>query len=175
MNLSSDLLLFFLLASLALIALDVTRYPIAPRPQDYAVWVAVFSTLAHPVAMVVAERFALAGDLTPFLAFDLIAAAAIAVAAAGRVPNGKIFFPLVFLVALTLGIGVQQLPTRGLGVTGPLMAALLLCAAFAGAAAECSRHARLHMMSQRVVIMLALLCGVGALLQLMMVLVAQYA
>ena len=76
MNLSSDLLLFFLLASLALIALDVARYPIAPRPQDYAVWVAAFSVLAHPVAMLVAERFALTGDLTPFLAFDLIAAAA---------------------------------------------------------------------------------------------------
>ena len=172
MNLSSDLLLFFLLASLALIALDLARYPIAPRPQDYAVWVAAFSVLAHPVAMLVAERFALTGDLTPFLAFDLIAAAAIAAAAAGRIPGGRVFFPLVILVALTLGVGVQQLPTRGAGVTGPLMAALLLCAAFAGAAAECSRHARLHVVSQRVVIMLALLCGVGALLQLMMVLVA---
>ena len=172
MNLSSDLLLFFLLAGVALIALDIARYPIAPRPQDYAVWVAAFSVLVHPLAMLVAERYALAGDLTPFLAFDLIAASAIAAAAAGRLPGGRAFVPLVFLVALTLAIGVQQLPTRGLGVTGPLMAALLLCATFAGAAAECSRHARLHVMSQRAVIVLALLCGVGALLQLMMVLVA---
>jgi PAS domain-containing protein len=172
MNLSSDLLLFFLLASLALIALDVARYPIAPRPQDHAAWVAAFSLLIHPIAALVAERFALTGDLTPFLAFDVIAAAAIAAAAAGRVPGGRIYFPLVLLVAVTLGIGVQQLPTRGAGVTGPLMAALLLCTAFAGAAAECSRHARLHRMSQRIVVILALLCGIGALLQLMLVLVA---
>ncbi|MFM8463190.1 MAG: hypothetical protein ACKOA0_03680, partial [Burkholderiaceae bacterium] len=83
MNLSSDLVLFFLLSSAALIALDIARYPIAPRPTDYPVWIATCGVLVHPVAMLIAERFALAGDLTPFLAFDLTAAAAIAAAVAG--------------------------------------------------------------------------------------------
>jgi PAS domain-containing protein len=172
MNLSSDLLLFFLLSSAALIALDIARYPIAPRPPDYPVWVAAIALLVQPVAMLVANRFALAGDLTPFLAFDLIAAAAIAATVAGRQPGGAGFTLLVLLVALALGIGVQQLPTRGAGVTGPLMAALLLCITFAGAAAECSRHLRLHPISRRVMTVLAVLCGAGALLQLLMVLVA---
>ncbi|MFM7759376.1 MAG: hypothetical protein ACKO6R_00705 [Burkholderiaceae bacterium] len=171
MNLSSDLLLFFLLSSAALIALDIARYPIAPRPTDYPVWIAACGVLVHPVAVLIAERFALAGDLTPFLAFDLIAAAAIAAAVAGRSPAGRVYVPLVLLLALALGIGVQHLPSRGAGVTGPMMASLLLCISFAGAAAECSRHARLNPISRRVVILLALLCSVIAMLQLLMVLI----
>jgi len=172
MNLSSDLLFFFLLSSVALLALDVARYPIAPRPRDYAIWVAALAMLAHPLALLLSEQFSVAADLTPLLAFDLIAASAIASAAAGRAPGGKWFLPLLVLVVISLGVGVQLLPTRGAGVTGSLMATLLLCVAMAGATAECMRHARTHPHSQRIVILLALLCGAGALLQILMLLLA---
>ena len=172
MNLSSDLLLFFLLSSVALLALDVARYPIAPRPRDYAIWVAALAMLAHPLALLLSEQFSVAADLTPLLAFDLIAASAIASAAAGRAPGGKWFLPLLVLVVISLGVGVQLLPTRGAGVTGSLMATLLLCVAMAGATAECMRNARVHPHSQRIVILLALLCGAGALLQILMLLLA---
>jgi PAS domain-containing protein len=172
MNLSSDLLLFFLLSSVALLALDVARYPVAPRPRDFAVWVAALAMLVHPLALLLAEHFSVAVDLTPALAFDLIAASAIASAVAGRAPGGKWFLPLLILSVVSLVAGVQLLPTRGTGVTGSLMATLLLCVTMAGAAAECTRHARVHPHSQRVVMLLALLCGTGALLQILMLLLA---
>ena len=88
MNLSSDLLLFFRLASLALIAFAVARYPLAPRPQDYAVWAAAISVLAHPVALAVAQPLALDWALTRFLAFHFIPWVGIAAAAAGAAPLG---------------------------------------------------------------------------------------
>lgn len=169
-------MLFFLLASVALLAPDLLRRRVSsPGLSDHYAGLAALAALLHPLAWWIADIFALQGELTPFLAFDLIAACAIAAAVANQTPVGKSYIPIAVLSVLAasaLAIGVQQLPGHGTGVTAPLMAAVLLCTTFIGTAAECSRHARLEQIAQRPVSMLALLSGLAALLQLLVVLIS---
>lgn len=163
--------LFFLLASGALLTLELLRHR-APQPRsgDRYAELAALAMLLHPLAWWIADSLALQIDLTPLFAFDLIAACAIAAAAAVEVPTGKRLVPTVILVALVasaLAIGALQLPLQGAGITAPLMSAVLLCTIFIGTAAECSRNARLHVIAQGPVSLLALLSGLAAALQLL--------
>jgi PAS domain-containing protein len=168
--------LFFLLASVALLASDLLRRRVSPPGlNDHSVKLAALAALLHPLAWWIADIFALKGDLTPFLAFDLIAACAIAAAVANQTSAVKSYIHvavLSVLAASALAIGVQQVPGHGTGVTAPLMAAVLLCTIYIGTAAECGRHARLAQIAQRPVSMLALLSGIAAMLQLLVVLIA---
>ncbi len=167
MSFDSASILFFLLAGVALAALDLSRERSARSSlsERYG-WLAMLAALAHPLAWWVADAFALPGELTPFLAFDLMAASAIGAAAANRSPGGKAFLPLVLAAAAALSLGVQQLPQQGAGVSGALMASILLCAVLVGTAAECARHARLDPAVRGPVSLLALLAGAAAVLQL---------
>ncbi len=171
MSFDAGAILLFLLASIGLAALDLARKPAGDGSATLRFgWIAVLAGLCHPLAWWVADASQLRGDLTPFLAFDLVAAAAIAAAVANRAPGGRAFMPLLAAAAIALAIGVQTLPARGAGISGPLMAAVLLCAAFIGAAAECARHARLDRAVRRPATQLALLCAAGAIVQLVVAL-----
>ena len=171
MSFDNASVLFFLLASAALLALALLRHHTRQAVLDdrYA-GLAALAVLIHPLAWWFADTLALPGDLTPFFAFDLIAACAIAAAAANQSPFGKHWVPLAALATLAgsiLAVGTQLLPLRGAGVTAPLMASVLLCTIFIGCAAECTRHARLNQMAQRPIWTLALLSGCAAILQLL--------
>jgi len=176
MSFDNASVLFFLLASAALLAMDLLR----SRQQhtelnDHLAGLAALAALLHPLAWWIADTLALPGDLTPFFAFDLIAACAIVAAAANQAPFGKNWRPfaaLVTLAASVFAVGAQLLPIHGAGVTAPLMASVLLCTVFIGCAAECSRHARLNRVAQRSVWTLALLSGAAAVLQLLVALVS---
>lgn len=176
MSFDNASVLFFLLASAALLALDLLRHRTRPAgPNDRFAWLAALAALVHPAAWWIADTLALPGELTPFFAFDLIAAYTIAAAAAHHPPFGKNWRPLAALASLAaaaLAIGTQQLPLHGTGVTAPLLASALLCTVFIGCAAECSRHARLNPVTQRTVWTLVLLSGFAALLQLLVALVS---
>ena len=176
MSFDNASVLFFLLASAALLALDLLRHRRRPAGlNDRFAWLAALAALVHPGAWWIADTLALPGELTPFFAFDLIAACAIAGAAANHPPFGKNWRPLAALATLAaaaLAIGTQQLPLHGTGVTAPLMASALLCTVFIGCAAECSRHARLNLAAQRPVWTLAVLSGFAAVLQLLVALVS---
>ncbi len=171
MSFHASAIIVFLLASAGLSALDLAREPAdeASLSVRYG-WLAVLAGLCQPIAWWVADAWHLPGDLTPFSAFDLVAAAAIAAAVANRTPGGKAFLPLVVAAALALALGVQWLPASHTGIAGPLMAAVLLCTVFIGAAAECARHARLDPAVRRPALQLALMCAVAALIQLMVAL-----
>ena len=176
MSFDNASVLFFLLASAALLAMDLLR----SRQQhtelnDHLAGLAALAALPHPLAWWIADTLALPGDLTPFFAFDLIAACAIVAAVANHAPFGKNWRPfagLVTLAASVFAVGAQLLPIHGAGVTAPLMASVLLCTVFIGCAAECSRHARLNRVAQRSVWTLALLSGAAAVLQLLVALVS---
>ncbi len=171
MSFDAGAILLFLLASSGLAALELARKPAGDGSATLRFgWIAVLAGLGHPLAWWVDHASTLHGDLTPFLAFDLVAAAAIAAAVANRAPGGKTFLPLLAAAAIALAIGVQTLPVRGAGISGPLMAAVLLCAVFIGAAAECARHGRLDRAVRRPATQLALLCAAAAVVQLVVTL-----
>lgn len=176
MSFDNASVLFFLLASAALLALDLLGQRTKPAGlNERFAGLAALAAMLHPFAWWIADTLALPGDLTPFFAFDLIAACAIAGAAANHPPFGKNWRPLFALATLAasaLAIGTQLLPLRGTGVTAPLMASALLCTIFIGCAAECSRHARLNKVAQRPVWTLALLSGLAAVLQLLVTLIS---
>ncbi len=161
--------LFFVLASLALVVMVLPRGGTASASEGFG-WLAIAAGLGHPLALLVADGYRIEGDLTPFLACDLIAVAALAGAAANRSPGGRAFIPLVLLAAAALAAGVQALPSRGTGIGGMLMASVLLCVVLIAAAAEGVRHARLFRESTRPLRSLALLCGMAALLWLLVIL-----
>ena len=158
--------LFFLLASGALLALALLRHRARPwEPGDRHVGLAALAMLVHPLAWWIADSLMLKADLMAFFAFDLIAACAIATAIAIEAPVGKSLATtavLGALAAIALAAGALQLPLQGIGITAPLMTSVLLCTIFIGAAAECARNARLHSMAQGPVSLLALLCGLAA-------------
>lgn len=160
--------LFFVLASvvLALLALPALSREGRPGVAEGFGWLAMAAGLCHPLAVVVADGYGLAGDLTPFLAGDLVAVAALAGAAANRAPGGRGFAPLLLVAASALVAGTQALPATGPGISGALLASVLLCVALIGAGAECARHARLFRESTRALAVLALACGAAALLWL---------
>jgi PAS domain-containing protein len=176
MSFDNASVLFFLLASAALLAMDLLRHRKRQAGlNDRFAGLAAFAALLHPLAWWTADTLALPGDLTPFFAFDLIAACAIAAAAANQAPFGKHWGPFAALATLAtsaLAVGTQLLPMHGTGVTAPLMASVLLCTVFIGCATECSRHARLNQLAQRPVWTLALLSGAAAVLQLLVALVS---
>ncbi len=161
--------LFFVLASLALAMLALPRGGTLSVSESFG-WTAIAAGLGHPLALLVADGYRIDGDLTPFLAFDLVAVAALAGAAANRLPGGRAFAVLSMLAAAALAAGVQALPARGPGISGLLLASVMLCVALIGATAECVRHARLFRESTRPLRLLALLCGTAALLWLLVVL-----
>ena len=174
MNFDNASVLLFLLVSNALLALDLLRHRIGKAElNDHLARLAALVMLLHPLAWWIADTFGLEGDLTPFLAFDLMVACIIAAAAANQAIAGKSFLlvaSLSALAALGFSIGVQQLPRQGSGMTSPLMASVLLCAIYIGTAAECYRHARLHERARHSVAVLALLSGAAAILQLLVAL-----
>ena len=171
MNFPAGAVILFLLASAGLAALDLGRKPVGETSDTVRYgWLAMLAGLVHPLAGWVADTWRVPGDLTPFLAFDLLAAGAIAAAAANRAPGGKAFLPLLLAAALTLALGVQWLSWHPAGIGPSLMAALLLCTVFIGAAAECARHARLDCAVRRPASQLALLCIAAAGVQLLMIL-----
>ncbi len=161
--------LFFLLASLALVAVHFPRSGAAGPAEGFG-WAAISLGLVHPLAAWTVSIFGLDGDLTPFFAFDLLAFAALSAAVTGRAPGGKVFFALAPLAAATLTLGVQQMPQHGPGVTGPLLAFVLLSVILVAAGADAARHAKLFREATRTLNTLALLCGAGALLLLVAVL-----
>ncbi len=161
--------LFFLLASLALVAVHFPRGGSAGTAERFG-WAAVAAGFAHPLAAWIAAAFGLAGDVTPFFAFDLLAFAALSGAVTGRAPGGKAFFALAPLAAGMFALSVQQTPQHGPGVTGPLLAFVLLSVTLVAAAADAARHAKLFREATRPLNTLALLCGAGALLLLVAVL-----
>ncbi len=161
--------LFFLLASLALVAVHFPRGGSVGAAEHFG-WAAIAAGLAHPLAAWSAAAFGLEGDVTPFFAFDLLAFAALSGAVTGRAPGGKVFFAIALLAAGTLAIGVQQIPQNGPGITGPLLAFVLLSVTLFAAAADAARHAKLFRDATRPLNTLALLCGGGALLLLVAVL-----
>ncbi len=171
MSFTAGAIIVFLLASAGLAALDLGRKPAgeASLTQRFG-WLAVLAGLCHPLAWWVADAWGLPGDLTPFLAFDLVAAGAIAAATANRSPGGKAFLPLLLTAALALALGVQWQAAHRTGITDSLMAAVLLCTVFIGAAAECARQARLDQAVRRPAAQLALLCGAAAVVQLLVAL-----
>lgn len=171
MSFNAGAIMLFLLGSAGLVALDLGRKPVgeASLTVRYG-WLAVLAGLCHPLAWWVADAWRLPGDLTPFLAFDLVAAGAVAAAAANRTPGGKAFMPLLIAAALSLALGVQWLALQRTGISEPLMAAVLLCTVFIGAAAECARHARLDRAVRRAASQMALLCGAAAVVQLLVAL-----
>lgn len=174
MSVENASVVFFLLTGAALLAPDLWRHRthMVESSARYAA-LAALSLLLHPLAWWIADIFALKGELTPFLAFDLIAACAIAAAASTPASARKTevsVMVLAALAALALAIGVQQLPSRGSGITALLMSSVLLCATFVGTAIECHRHARLHPIARYPLSMLALLSGLAATLQLLVVL-----
>ena len=172
MSFNAGAILVFLLASAGLAALDLARKPAGESSLTIRYgWLAVLAGLCHPLAWWIADAWHLPGDLTPFLAFDLIAAGAIAAATANRTPGGKAFLPLLLAAALALALGVQWMPMRRFGIVEPPIAAVLLCTVFIGAAAECARHARLDRAVRRPASQLALLCGTAAVVQLLVSLV----
>ena len=163
--------LFFLLASGALLALELLRHRTRPSQsgEPYAE-LAALAMLLHPFAWWIADSLAFQIDLTPLFASDLIAACAIAISTTGELSVRKRVMQTALLGALAasaLAIGALQLPLQGAGITAPLMTSVLLCAIFIGTAAECSRNARLHSIAQGPVSMLALLFGLAAALQLL--------
>ena len=90
MSFDNASVLFFLLASAALLAMDLLRHRKRQAGlSDYFAGLAALAALLHPLAWWIADTLALPGDLTPFFAFDLIAACAIAAAAANQAPFGK--------------------------------------------------------------------------------------
>ena len=163
--------LFFLFASGALLALELLRQRARPwELGDRYAGLAALAMLIHPLAWWIADSLALQIDLTPLLAFDLIAACAIATVIAGELTVGRRLMTITVLgtlAALALAIGALQLPLQGVGLTAPLMVSVLLCTIFTGTAAECSRNARLHSIAQGPVSLLALLFGLAAALQLL--------
>ena len=163
--------LFFLLASGALLALELLRHRARPwESGDRHAGLAALAMLMHPLAWWIADSLALKADLTAFFAFDLIAACAIATAIAVDVPVGKRVTTIAILgtlAAVALATGALQLPLQGIGITAPLMASVVLCTIFIGTAAECARNARLHSIAQGPVSLLALLSGLAAALQLL--------
>jgi PAS domain-containing protein len=171
MRFANASVLFFLLASGVLMALAMLRHRAQQsEPGDRYVTLATLAMLLHPFTWWIADSLAPQSDLTPFFAFDLIAAWAIAAAAAGEVTMSKRVVStavLGALAALALAIGALQLPLQGAGITAPMMSSVLLCTIFIGAAAECNRNARLHTIAQGSVSLLALLCGLAAALQLL--------
>ncbi len=171
MSFTAGAIIVFLLASAGLAALDLARTPAGETSLTLRYgWLAVLAGLCHPLAWWVADAWRLPGDLTPFLAFDLVAAGAIAAATANRSPGGKAFLPLLLAAALALALGVQWQPARRTGIAESLMAAVLLCTVFIGAAAECARQARLDQAVRRPAAQLALLCGAAAVVQLLVAL-----
>ncbi len=171
MSFNAGAILVFLLASAGLAALDLARKPAGESTLTVRYgWLAVLAGLCHPLAWWIVDAWHLPGDLTPFLAFDLIAAGAIAAATANRTPGGKAFLPLLLAAALSLALGVQWMPVRRLGIVEPPIAAVLLCTAFIGAAAECARHARLDRAVRRPASQLALFCAAAAVVQLLVAL-----
>ena len=85
MRFANASVLFFLLASGALMALALLRHRAQQSESgDRYVALAALAMLLHPLVWWIADSLALKGDLTPFFAFDLIAACAIATAAAGH-------------------------------------------------------------------------------------------
>lgn len=165
MSVASAHALFFVLASIALALLALPR-DVRPGASEGFGWLAMAAGLGHPLAILVADGYGLAGDLTPFLACDLVAVAALAGAAARRAPGGRAFAPLLLAAAAALSLGVQALPTRGPGISGALLASVLLCVVLIAASAECARHARLFRESARPLGVLALACAAAALLWL---------
>lgn len=176
MSFDNASVLFFLLASAALLVLDRVRSQARQAgSNDHFAELAALAAILHPLACWIADTFGLQGDLTPFYAFDLIAACAIAAAAANQTPVGKTGWVLAALTALAasaLAVGAQLLPPHGAGLTALLMTSVLLCTIYIGCAAECSRHARLNHVAQRPIGILALLSGLAAVLQLLVALVS---
>ena len=171
MSFSAAAIIVFLLASAGLAALDLARKPATESSltRRYGS-LAVLAGLGQPLAWWIAYAWHLQGDLAPFFAFDLVAAAAIAAAAANRTPGDKAFMPLVLAAALALALGAQWLNAQRTGIAEDLMVAVLLCAVFIGAAAECARHARLDRAVRRPAAQLALLCAIAAGVQLLVAL-----
>lgn len=171
MSFDSAAILFFLLAGVALAALELPRdRSVRSSTSERYGWLALVAALAHPLAWWVADAYALQGELTPFLAFDIVAASAMGAAAANRAPGGRAFLPLMLAAACALALGVQQMPWHGMGVSSGLMASVLLCTVLVGTAAECTRQARLDPAVRRPVSLLALLSGTAAILQLVVAL-----
>ena len=167
MTFTAGVILVFLLASAGLVALDLGRKsPAEATPTIRFGWLAVIAGLCQPLAWWVADVWRLPGDLTPFFAFDLLAAGAMAAATANRLPGGKAFVALLIAASLSLSLGVQWLSWHSAVIAGPLMAAALLCTVFIGAAAECARHARLDRAVRRPASQLAMLCVAAAVVQL---------
>lgn len=162
-----DALLFYVIASLGLAVLAFGRERGSPvsMSERYG-WLSLLFGLLHPASAWIADHLAIHGDLTPFLAFDLITACALAGAAANRSPGGKAFLPLITVGAVALSIAVQQVPVNGIGITGSMLTAVVLSAVFIGAAAECARYARLECLPARPLFVLALLSSLAAVLQL---------
>ncbi len=169
MNFTAAPALFFLLASLALVALHFPRGGEAGTAERFG-WAAILTGLVHPLAAWIVAAFGLDGDVTPFFAFDLLGFALLSGAVTGRAPGGNAFFGVAPLAAVTLAISVQQVPLHGPGVTGPLLAFVLLSVTLVAAAADSARHAKLFREATRPLNALALLCGGGALLLLVAVL-----
>ncbi len=173
MSFDNGAIIVFLLVSAGLVVLDLARRPqaFASASERYG-WLAILAGLGHPLACWLADACRVAGDLTPFLAFDLVAAGGIAAASALRTPGGKPFVPLVLLASAALSTVVQLVPARSAGINAPLAAAVLLGTAFIGAAAECARHARLERVVRRPATQLALLCSAAAIVQIAVALVS---
>lgn len=176
MNFNNASVSFFLLACGALLLPELLRLRgRQPGPNDLYAGLAALALLLHPLAWWIAHRFALQGDLTPFFAFDLIAACAIAATAESRAPVGKMlgtFAVAVTVTASVLAVGVQLLPVSETGITSQFMVSVVLCTIFIGAAVECSRHARLFRLAQRPLSTLAVFAALAAVLQLLVALIS---
>lgn len=171
MSFDTGALLVFLLASSGLMALDLARKPATGEGATILYGrLAWLASLAHPLAAQIAESWHLQGDLTPFLAFDLITAAFVAAAGANRMPGGRAFLLLVLASSSAMTLGIQLMPGRSSGLGGPLMASALLCTAFIGATVECARAARLDRAVRRPATQLALLSATAAMVQLVVAL-----
>ena len=164
-------LIFFLIASAGLVAMDLLRDSLdKPSVSERYGWLAILAGVAHPLAAWVNTAQGIHGDITPFLAFDLIAACGVAAACANRSPGGKAFIPLTLLAASALSIGVQLVGVKGSSISGSLMASALMFCVLIGAAAECARHARQSAESMSALSTLAILCITSAMLWLVVVL-----
>lgn len=165
MSIGTGPALFFVLASLALALLALPRGG-RPGASEGFGWLAMAAGLGHPLAALVADGYGLAGDLTPFLACDLVAVALLAGAAADRAPGRRAFAPLLLAAAVALAAGAQALPATGPGITGALLASVLMGVVLIAASAECARHALVFRESTRPLAALALACAAAALLWL---------
>lgn len=169
MSFAAAPVMLFLLASLGLVAVYFPRGGHAGVPERYG-WFAIAAGFVHPMASWIAGTYAIRGDLTPFFAFDMLAFAALSGAVSGQAPGGKAFIPSALLAAGTFALSAQLIPQTGTGLTGPLLAFVLMSVLLVAAAADAARQARLFGESGRTLNMMALLCGAGALLLLVAIL-----